>query len=158
MNILILNGPNLNMLGIREPEVYGSQTYQDLENYLRSLEDKYDIKTDIKQSNLEGIMIDILHYANDRFDGVILNAGAFTHYSYALYDAIKSINIPVVEVHLSDINKREEFRKKSVIRDACIASFMGLGFQSYEEGIKELLKGRADKWLLKLKETLNKSV
>lgn len=141
MNLLILNGPNLNMLGLREPEIYGNNTYQDLEDYIKSLESKYNITTDIKQSNLEGILIDLLQYGNDRFDGVILNAGAFTHYSYALYDAIKSISIPVVEVHLSDITKREEFRKISVIRDACVANFMGLGFQSYEEGIKELLKG-----------------
>ena len=145
MNILILNGPNLNMLGQREPEIYGNNTYQDLETFLKGLEDLYDVTFDIKQSNLEGILIDLLQYGNDRFDGVILNAGAFTHYSYALYDAIKSISIPVVEVHLSDINNREEFRKISVIRDACIASFMGLGFQSYEEGLKELLKGRNTK-------------
>jgi 3-dehydroquinate dehydratase-2 len=143
MNLLILNGPNLNMLGLREPEIYGNNTYQDLEEYLNNLAAKYSITIDIKQSNLEGIMIDLLQYANDRFDGVILNAGAFTHYSYALYDAIKSISIPVVEVHLSDITKREEFRKISVIKDACVATYMGLGFQSYEEGIKELLKGRA---------------
>lgn len=140
MNILILNGPNINMLGLREPEIYGNNTYQDLENYLKSLQDKYNITLDIKQSNLEGILIDLLQYGNDRFDGVILNAGAFTHYSYALYDAIKSIRIPVVEVHMTDITKREEFRKISVIKDACVATFMGLGFQSYEEGIKELLK------------------
>lgn len=140
MNILILNGPNLNMLGIREPEVYGNRTYQDLEAYCKSFEEKYSIKVDIKQSNLEGILIDILHWANDNFDGVLFNAGAFTHYSYALYDAIKSINIPVIEVHLSDINTREEFRKVSVIRDACVSSFMGKGFQSYEEGLQYLLK------------------
>ncbi|MCK5388752.1 MAG: type II 3-dehydroquinate dehydratase [Candidatus Izimaplasma sp.] len=140
MNILILNGPNINMIGKREPEIYGTKTYEDLENYLKSLEPIYNITLDIKQSNLEGILIDLLHYGNDRFDGVILNAGAFTHYSYALYDAIKSIQIPVVEVHLSDINNREEFRKKSVIRDACITNIMGLGFKSYEEGIKYLLK------------------
>ena len=140
MNILILNGPNLNMLGIREPEVYGTKTYEDLEFYLKKLETIYSIKIDIKQSNLEGILIDLLHYGNDKFDGVILNAGAFTHYSYALYDAIKSIQIPVIEVHLSDINNREEFRKKSVIRDACITSIIGLGFKGYEEGIKYLLK------------------
>ena len=140
MNILILNGPNLNMIGLREPEVYGTKTYSDLEDFLKELESKYDIKLDIKQSNLEGILIDLLHYSNDRFDGVILNAGAFTHYSYALYDAIKSIQIPVVEVHLSDITKREDFRKISVIKEACKASIMGLGFRSYEEGIKYLLK------------------
>ena len=142
MNILILNGPNLNMLGLREPEIYGNNTYQDLEDYITSLEAVYNITTDTKQTNYEGILIDIIQYANDHYDGVLLNAGAFTHYSYALYDAIKSISIPVVEVHLSDITKREEFRKISVIKDACIASFMGLGFKSYEEGIKELLKGR----------------
>ena len=140
MNILVLNGPNLNMIGIREPEVYGYQSYKDLETYLKDFEKQYSIKIDVKQSNLEGIMIDILHWANDIFDGVILNAGAFTHYSYALYDAIKSISIPVVEVHLSDINKREEFRKKSVIRDACIGHVMGLGFKSYNEGLKILLE------------------
>jgi len=140
MNILILNGPNLNMIGKREPEIYGTKTYEDLEAYLKSLESVFDVKLDIKQSNLEGILIDLLHYGNDRFDGVILNAGAFTHYSYALYDAIKSINIPVIEVHLSDLNTREEFRKVSVIREACKGSIMGLGFKSYEEGLKLLLK------------------
>ena len=144
MNILILNGPSLNMIGQREPEIYGNSTYQDLENYIKGLEEVYSIKTDMKQSNLEGILIDLLQYSNDKFDGVILNAGAFTHYSYALYDAIKSISIPVVEVHLSDITKREEFRKISVIKDACIATFMGHGFKSYEEGIKELIKGSAN--------------
>jgi len=145
MNLLILNGPNLNMIGLREPEIYGTKTYEDLEIYLKSLESVYNVVLDIKQSNLEGILIDLLHYGNDRFDGVILNAGAFTHYSYALYDAINSIQIPVVEVHLSDINNREEFRKKSVIRDACITSIIGLGFKSYEEGIKYLLKEGAIK-------------
>ncbi len=142
MNILILNGPNLNMLGIREPEVYGTKTYKDLEVYIKGFDKKYNVVTDVKQSNLEGILIDILHYANDHYDGVIFNAGAFTHYSYALYDAIKSINIPVVEVHLSDTSKREEFRKKSVIKDACVATYMGYGFESYEKGLLELLKGR----------------
>ena len=129
------------MLGKREPEVYGNRTYSDLEKYLTGFEESYNVTIDVKQSNLEGILIDLLHYGDDRFDGVILNAGAFTHYSYALYDAIKSISIPVVEVHLTDITKREEFRKISVIKEACIASFMGLGFQSYEEGLKILLKG-----------------
>jgi 3-dehydroquinate dehydratase-2 len=140
MNILVLNGPNLNMLGIREPDIYGYKTYKDLEEYIKGLENEYDITVDVKQSNLEGIMIDILHWSNDNFDGVILNAGAFTHYSYALYDAIKSIAIPVIEVHLSDLNNREEFRKISIIRNACKGSIMGLGFKSYEEGLKLLLK------------------
>ncbi|MBN2604444.1 MAG: 3-dehydroquinate dehydratase [Bacilli bacterium] len=140
MNILVLNGPNLNMIGIREPEIYGSKTYQELELFLNNLAVDYHFNIEIKQSNLEGILIDLLQYANTRFDGVILNAGAFTHYSYALYDAIKSIQIPVIEVHLSDINSREEFRKISVIRPACKKSFMGEGFISYEKGIKYLLE------------------
>lgn len=145
MNILVLNGPNLNMLGLREPEFYGNRTYGDLENYIKGICKDLSIEVDIKQSNLEGIMIDILHWANDNFDGVILNAGAFTHYSYALYDAIKSISIPVIEVHLTDINNREDFRKVSVIRKACKGSIMGLGFESYKEGINLLLKEVLDK-------------
>ena len=140
MNILVLNGPNLNMLGKREPEIYGSQSYQDLENYCKQVAEEYGFYVDIKQSNLEGILIDILHYADDHYDAVLFNAGAFTHYSYALYDAIKSINIPVVEVHLSDITKRESFRKHSVIRDACVSHFMGKGFLSYKEGLLYILK------------------
>lgn len=145
MNILILNGPNLNMLGIREPEVYGTQTYSDLETYLYSLAEEYKLKIDVKQTNYEGILIDMIQYANDHYDGIILNAGAFTHYSYALHDAIKSITIPTIEVHLSDITKREEFRKVSVIKDACADTFMGHGFESYKKGILKLLKGSETK-------------
>lgn len=140
MNILILNGPNLNMLGIREPEIYGHKTYQDLENILTNFADDNNITVDIKQSNFEGVLIDLLHYSNDHFDGVILNAGALTHYSYSLYDAIKSITVPVVEVHLTNPEERDHFRKQSVIRDACITTFQGDGFDSYIAGIKYLLK------------------
>jgi 3-dehydroquinate dehydratase-2 len=145
MNILILNGPNLNMLGIREPEVYGTQTYKDLEHFVQELALTHNCSIDMKQSNYEGMLIDLMHYANDKYDGILLNAGAFTHYSYAISDAIKSITIPVVEVHLSDITKREEFRRHSVIRDACIATHMGKGFDSYKDGLKELLKGSVTK-------------
>lgn len=141
MNILVLNGPNLNLLGSREPEIYGNQSYEDLLDYLRSLEKVYHIDFTIKQSNHEGDLIDLLHKANTHYQGVLLNAGAFTHYSYALYDAIKGINVPVIEVHLTDINSRpEEWRKKSVIKTACKGQISGLGFQSYEEGLKLLLK------------------
>lgn len=146
MNILVLNGPNLNMIGIREPNIYGNETYSDLEIFLNGLKQKYSIELDIKQSNQEGKLIDLLHSSNDIYNAVVLNAGAFTHYSYAIYDAIKSIEIPVVEVHISDISKREEFRKISVIKDACITSIMGLGFKSYEEGIKYLLEEGVKKW------------
>jgi len=141
MNILVLNGPNLNLLGLREPAIYGNQTYEDLVDYLRSLEKVYTIRLDIKQSNHEGTIIDYLHKANESYQGVLLNAGAFTHYSYALYDAIKAINTPVIEVHLTDIEHRSEpWRKISVIKDACKGQISGLGFQSYEEGLKLLLK------------------
>lgn len=142
MNILILNGPNLNLLGIREPEVYGTNSYQDLYDYCKTFEQDYSVFVDILQSNHEGELIDILHQAFDQYDGVILNAGALTHYSYALADAIQSIPLPVVEVHLSDLSKREPFRQVSVIRDACIGHVMGLGFQSYEAGLKLLLESR----------------
>ena len=141
MNILILNGPNLNMLGKRELDIYGTKSYADLEKYLQELAVKYEIKVEVRQTNYEGILIDMIQYANDHYDGVILNAGAFTHYSYALHDAIKSINIPTIEVHLSDISKREPFRQVSVIKDACTHTFMGEGFESYNKGILQLLKG-----------------
>lgn len=140
MNILILNGPNLNMIGIREPEIYGNKTYKDLEEFCLSFENTYNVTIDIKQTNYEGIIIDLIHWAHDHYDGVLLNAGAFTHYSYAIMDAIKAIKTPVVEVHLSDLSTREEFRQVSVIHDACIGSIMGKGFNSYEEGLKLLLR------------------
>jgi 3-dehydroquinate dehydratase-2 len=141
MNILVLNGPNLNLLGTREPSIYGSSSYEDLEDYLRSLEKLYQITVEIYQTNHEGEIIDILQEAQAHFHGIILNAGAFTHYSYAIYDAIKSISIPVVEVHISNIEMRKEsWRKISVLKDACIGQIQGLGFHSYEEGLKLLLK------------------
>jgi len=141
MNILVLNGPNLNLLGLREPSIYGNQTYEDLVDYLHSLEKVYNVRLDIKQSNHEGTIIDYLHKANESYHGILLNAGAFTHYSYALFDAIKAITPPVIEVHLTDIEHRSEsWRKISVIKDACKGQISGLGFQSYEEGLKLLLK------------------
>jgi len=142
MNILVLNGPNLNMLGIREPDIYGSKTYKDLETYIYALQDISDVKLTVKQTNYEGILIDLIQYANEHYDGVILNAGAFTHYSYGIRDAIKSITKPVIEVHLSDISNREEFRKISVIQEVCVNSISGLGFESYKEAVNALLKGR----------------
>jgi len=140
MNILVLNGPNLNFLGKREPEIYGNKTYTQLENYCKDFEKEFNLSIDVKQSNLEGILIDILQYADSKYDGVLLNAGAFTHYSYALYDCIKSLHIPVVEIHLSDIMNREDFRKTSVIKDACIDSVFGFGFESYKIGLQSLLE------------------
>lgn len=142
MNILVLNGPNLNMLGIREPEIYGHQSYDDLVRYCETLQSKYSVTITVFQSNYEGELIDLLQQSMNVYDGVLFNPGAFTHYSYALHDAVKSITVPVVEVHLSDISKRESFRQVSVIRPACVGTIMGLGFKSYEEGLKLLVESR----------------
>lgn len=125
MNILIINGPNLNFLGIREPNIYNSSTYDDLKAYLNQYATKNNINLEIFQSNYEGAIIDELQKAYfEKVDGIVINPGAFTHYSYSILDAIKSINIPTIEVHLTNINEREEFRKVSVIRDACLNTFM----------------------------------
>ena len=138
MKIIVINGPNLNMLGKREPKVYGNNTLEDLENYIRN-EFKEKIDVEFFQSNYEGAIIDMLHKANDEFDGVVINPGAFTHYSYAIHDAIKSIKTKVVEVHISNVHQREEFRQKSVTAAACIGQISGLGFYGYILGINAIL-------------------
>ncbi len=135
--ILILNGPNLNMLGVREPAVYGAQTLSDIEKTLRA---EFEGKAELEflQSNSEGAIIDAIQFSEA--DGIALNAGAYTHYSYAIHDAIKSIAAPVVEVHISNIYKREEFRHKSVIAAACTGSVCGFGADSYYLAITALLR------------------
>ena len=138
MKIIVNNGPNLDMLGKREPTVYGNNTLEDLENYIRN-EFKEKIDVEFFQSNYEGAIIDMLHRANDEFDGVVINPGAFTHYSYAIHDAIKSIKTKVVEVHISNVHQREEFRQKSVTAAACIGQISGLGFYGYILGINAIL-------------------
>lgn len=135
MKILVINGPNLNMLGKREPEIYGNRTLDDIN---ADLIKKYEnVQFTFYQSNCEGAIIDAIQNASE--DGIILNAGAYTHYSYAIHDAIKSVSVPVVEVHLSNIYKREEFRHKSVIASACVGSICGFGEQSYELAVTALL-------------------
>ena len=129
--ILIINGPNLNLLGKREPKIYGSLTWQNIMNSLTELANQYDIELVDKQSNHEGVIIDELQNAVNEFKCVILNAGAFTHYSYAIRDAIAMINIPVIEVHMSNIHAREEFRQKSVIAPVCYGQVAGFKSQSY---------------------------
>lgn len=135
--ILILNGPNLNMLGVREPAVYGAQTLSDIEKTLRA---EFEGKAELEflQSNSEGAIIDAIQFSEA--NGIALNAGAYTHYSYAIHDAIKSIAAPVVEVHISNIYKREEFRHKSVIAAACTGSVCGFGADSYYLAITALLR------------------
>ena len=143
MNILIINGPNLNLLGTREPDIYKSNTYEDLLNYLNLISKECSISLNVVQTNHEGAIIDYLHNArNEQVDAIIINPGAYTHYSYAIRDAISAINIPTIEVHLTDITKREKWRSISVISDVCIKTFMGKHFESYKEAINYLVKER----------------
>lgn len=139
MKLLVLNGPNLNMLGIREPSIYGKETYQDLENLIQAYCSKHNIEVEIKQSNYEG---ELVTYIQDAFfnqvDGIIINPGAYTHTSIALLDALKSVNIRTVEVHLSDVSKREEFRQVSYVRLASEKTIMGKGINGYIEAIMYL--------------------
>lgn len=139
MRLLVLNGPNLNRLGLREPAVYGSQTLQDLEAQLQAFAGKHSCELTCFQSNHEGELIDKLHDAEGRYDGIVINPGAFTHYSYAIRDAIASITVPVMEVHISNIHKREEFRHTSVTAPVTIGQIVGLGFYGYELALLALL-------------------
>lgn len=129
--ILVINGPNLNLLGEREPGIYGDDTYESLCGQLMDKAESMDVKCEVFQSNHEGAIIDKLHGARTSFDGVILNAGAYTHYSYAIRDAIAAIRIPVIEVHISNVFARDEFRKNSVIAPVCKGSISGFGLASY---------------------------
>ena len=138
--ILVINGPNLNLLGEREPGIYGDDTYESLCEMIMDKADEMNIKCGIFQSNHEGAIIDKLHSARMNFNGVILNAGAYTHYSYAIRDAISAISIPVVEVHISNVFARDEFRKNSVIAPVCKGSISGFGFSSYFLAMDALVK------------------
>ena len=141
MNILVVNGPNLNLLGIREPNIYGVDTLGDIENWINDALRNRNIKLQWYQSNHEGKILDRLHRAmKDKSDGIIINPGAYTHYSYAIRDAISAISIPTIEVHLSDIKSREKFRQVSVIQDVCLGQISGLGKNGYLEAINALEK------------------
>ncbi|MBR1592761.1 MAG: type II 3-dehydroquinate dehydratase [Ruminococcus sp.] len=129
--LLVIHGPNLNLLGEREPGVYGNESIDTLNNEIIDRAKNNGMECEIFQSNHEGAIIDKLHAARTSFDGVIINAGAYTHYSYAIRDAIAAIKIPVIEVHISNIDAREEFRSNSVIAPVCRGSICGLGFMSY---------------------------
>ena len=139
MKILVINGPNLNMLGIREPEIYGDETLEDLMEYVRDYCKPRNVEVDFFQSNHEGDIIDTIQAALGRYDGIIINPAAYTHTSIAIPDAIRSVNLPAVEVHLSDINNREDFRKISFTASACIATVAGKGFDSYTDAVEIFL-------------------
>ena len=135
MDILIINGPNLNMLGRRDPKYYGTETLDDVNEYIKA--SFPEINFSFFQSNHEGAIIDALHESIGKYDGIVMNAGAYTHYSYAIAEAI---DIPVAEVHLSNIHEREDFRKISVIAPNCIGQIAGLGRDSYIEGVKLIIE------------------
>ena len=141
--VLVLHGPNLNLLGEREPEIYGSLTLAELNRKLRAFARGLDCSLRIHQASSEGSLIDLLHRNRRWADGVVFNPGAYTHYSYALRDAVAGIRVPTVEVHLSDISAREDFRKVSVIAPVCIGQISGLGFASYTRGLELLLQKEA---------------
>ncbi len=143
MKILILNGPNLNLLGLREPEVYGKQTYSDLCNIITSHSTVIGVDVEIRQTNHEGVLVDWIQSARGVFDGIILNPAAYTHTSVALLDAVVAVGVPTVEVHISDVTKREAFRQVSYVRNACVGTVMGHGFAGYLEAM-DLLKRTID--------------
>ena len=145
MKILVINGPNLNMLGIREPGIYGSETYATLLDNISAHAKKRGVSVDFFQSNHEGALVDRIQEAFGSTDGIVINPGAYTHTSIALLDALKAVAIPAVEVHISDVSKREAFRSVSYIRDACIGSVIGHGTDGYLEAVDMLIERGGEK-------------
>ena len=145
MKLLVINGPNLNMLGIREPAIYGSGTYTELLDMIRAHAERRGAEVSFFQSNHEGALVDAIQQAYfDGVEGIILNPAAYTHTSVALLDALKAVAIPTVEVHISDVAAREDFRQISYVRPACIATVTGRGFEGYLDAMDILLKGAAE--------------
>lgn len=139
MKILFLNGPNLNMLGIREPDIYGKGTYADLETYIQDFCRELDIQPTILQSNHEGVLVDTIQAAYGEMDGIVINPAAYTHTSIAILDALKAVSLPAVEVHLSAVSERESFRQVSYAGLACCKTFAGHGFAGYRMAAEYLL-------------------
>ena len=142
MKILVINGPNLNMLGIREPDHYGKETYQDLCDKIQNYCESKNIEATLYQSNHEGDLVDEIQKAYGNADGIVINPGAYTHTSIAILDAVKSVNIPTVEVHISKVEEREDFRQISYVRLACEKTITGHGTDGYLEAIDYLTEGR----------------
>lgn len=148
MKILVLNGPNLNLLGLREPELYGRRSYRDLELYIAQCAAELGLEAEVFQSNHEGELVEKIQAAYGTADGIVINAAAYTHTSVAILDALKAVAIPAVEVHLSDVMSREEFRHVSYAGKACVKTYMGLGFEGYRQAIlflKDYLGGSESK-------------
>ncbi len=143
MRFLIINGPNLNLLGKREPGIYGDQTYDALCQMIREYAEKHDSTTDFFQSNHEGAIIDAIHAADGAYDAIVINPAAYTHYSYAILDALKAVSVPAYEVHISNIDQRESFRAVSVTAPACVGQLYGHGFAGYLMAMDYFLEGRA---------------
>ena len=144
MKILVLNGPNINMLGIREPDIYGRETYNSLVEKIENYAKEKDVYVNCYQSNHEGDLVDAIQFAYGRFQGIVINAGAYTHTSIAILDAVKAVGIPTVEVHISDVDSREDFRKISYIRQACCFTVVGHGTDGYLEAIDYLRDNYGD--------------
>lgn len=139
MRLLIINGPNMNMLGIREPDIYGSMTLKELEALVQAHCEKRGAKASFFQSNHEGALIDCIQAAYGQVDGIVINPAAYTHTSLALHDALKAVSIPTVEVHLSDVDSREAFRRHSYVRPACVATISGRQAQGYLDAVDTLI-------------------
>ena len=140
MNILVINGPNLNMLGIREPDIYGKETYNSLIEKIENYAKEKGVYVSCYQSNHEGDLVDNIQFAYGVFDGIVINPGAYTHTSIAILDAVKAVGIPTVEVHISDVSAREDFRQISYIRMACFKTISGKGTDGYLEAIDEIIE------------------
>ena len=140
MNILVINGPNLNMLGIREPEIYGKETYNSLVEKIEKYASEKNLTVKCYQSNHEGDLVDNIQFAYGVFDGIVINPGAYTHTSIAILDALKAVDIPAVEVHISDVSSREDFRQISYVRNACFKTICGKGTDGYLEAIDALIE------------------
>ena len=140
MKILVLNGPNLNMLGIREPALYGSRNYADLVKFIEDTAREAGVEAEVFQSNHEGVLVDRIQAARGVFDGLVVNAAAYTHTSVAILDALKAVGLPTVEVHLTDPETREPFRHVSYVKPAALATFAGFGFESYSRAIRFLVE------------------
>jgi 3-dehydroquinate dehydratase-2 len=144
LKIRVINGPNINMLGIREPEIYGRTTYDDLVKMIKDHAADIGVEVEVMQSNHEGDLVDMIQDCYKKSDGIVINPGAYTHTSVAILDALKAVSIPAVEVHISEVDKREDFRQISYIRKACVKTITGHGVKGYLEAIDFLAEGKKD--------------